>query len=73
MQLDDELSVTYYGVFDGHGGEECAKFLKEHLHIELKKCFLDSIDGIKDSEDLNESLIKCVENSFETTDTMYKK
>jgi serine/threonine protein phosphatase PrpC len=65
--------VTYYAVFDGHGGAECAKFLRDHLHIELKKSLLDQIDGIKDSEDLNESLIRCIENTFESTDLMYKK
>lgn len=31
------------------------------------------MDGIKDSEDLNEALIRCMENSFENTDLMYKK
>ena len=34
--LDDEVSVTYYGVFDGHGGAECANFLKNNLHLVLK-------------------------------------
>ena len=73
LQIDDELSVTYYAVFDGHGGAECAKFLRDHLHIELKKCLLDQIDGIKDTDDLNEALIRSIENSFEITDAMYKK
>jgi serine/threonine protein phosphatase PrpC len=35
------VSVTYYAVFDGHGGAECAIYLKNNLHLELKKCFLD--------------------------------
>ena len=34
--LDEEVSVTYYGVFDGHGGAECANFLKDNLHLVLK-------------------------------------
>ncbi|KAL7269890.1 Protein phosphatase 2C 6 [Rhizina undulata] len=25
-------SVFYFGVFDGHGGEECSKFLQDHFH-----------------------------------------
>ena len=72
LRIDDEVSVTYYAVFDGHGGPECALFLKDNLHLELKAQFLDEIDGIKDSEDLNDSLIKCVERAFEIADDKYK-
>jgi hypothetical protein len=25
--------VSYYGIFDGHGGKECAMFLKKYLHL----------------------------------------
>lgn len=24
MMIDEEVSVTYYAVFDGHGGPDCA-------------------------------------------------
>lgn len=41
MQIDHDVAVTYYAVFDGHGGPTCAEFLKDNLHIELKKCMLD--------------------------------
>jgi serine/threonine protein phosphatase PrpC len=66
--IDDDICVTYYAVFDGHGGAECALYLKSNLHIELKKCLLDQIDGIKDSEDLNDSLTKSIQKAFEITD-----
>ena len=46
--IDDDVNVTYYAVFDGHGGPECANFLKERLHIEIKNCLSDPIDGIKE-------------------------
>jgi len=39
--IDPQVPVTYYAVFDGHGGNECASFLRERLHIELKNCLLD--------------------------------
>ncbi len=68
MLIDEETSVTYYAVFDGHGGPECAQFLRENLHLEIKNCFLDNIDGIKESEDLNESLANCLMRSFEEAD-----
>ena len=41
MVIDEETSVTYYAVFDGHGGPECAQYLRDNLHIAVKKCFLD--------------------------------
>lgn len=73
MQIDQELAVTYYAVFDGHGGSKCAEFLKNHLHIELKKCMLDQIDGIKQADDINEAIESCIRRSFEDTDKKYKE
>jgi serine/threonine protein phosphatase PrpC len=72
MVIDEETSVTYYAVFDGHGGPECAAYLRENLHHEIKRCFLDQIDGIKDSEDINESLVNCINRAFEETDMKFK-
>lgn len=68
LTLDDNVSCTYYAVFDGHGGAECANFCRENLHIVLKQCFLDQIEGVKDADDLNDSLINCIEKAFEITD-----
>jgi hypothetical protein len=39
--IDDNVSVTYYAVFDGHGGADCAQFLRDNLHIEIKKQLTD--------------------------------
>ncbi|KAI5844403.1 phosphatase 2C-like domain-containing protein [Morchella snyderi] len=30
-------SVFYFGVFDGHGGEDCSRFLKENLHTYIEE------------------------------------
>ena len=64
MSIDEEIPVTYYAVFDGHGGPECADFLAENLHVEIKKCFMDEIDGIIDSVDVNETLYNCIARAF---------
>ena len=31
------LNISYFGVFDGHGGDKCSKFLKENMHKYLLK------------------------------------
>lgn len=73
MMIDEETSITYYAVFDGHGGPDCAIYLRDNLHLELKKQFLDNIDGIKESDDINESLVNCINRAFEETDAKYKQ
>ena len=32
LHIFNDIKVSYFGVFDGHGGDQCAKFLKETLH-----------------------------------------
>lgn len=29
--------MFYFGVFDGHGGEDCSRFLKDHLHAYIEE------------------------------------
>ncbi len=70
--IDEEISVTYYAVFDGHGGADCAQFLRDNLHIELKNRLIDQVDGIKDSDDINEAISNCIERAFEDADQKYK-
>ncbi len=71
--IDDETTVTYYAVFDGHGGAECAFYLRDNLHHSIKKCFLDQIDGIKETDNLSEALVNCINRAFEETDESFKK
>lgn len=65
--------MTYYAVFDGHGGAECALYLKQHLHECLREEFLDEVEGLKESQDLNETLANCITKAFEVCDQGYKK
>lgn len=73
MKIDEEVSVTYYAVFDGHGGAECSTFLRDNLHNEIRKQLLDNINGIKETDDLNFALSNCLTKSFENADQTYKK
>jgi len=36
---------SYFGVFDGHGGNKCSDFLKENMHRYVKN--IKNIDNIK--------------------------
>jgi protein phosphatase 2C family protein 2/3 len=29
--------AAYFGVFDGHGGSDCADFLRDNLHVFISK------------------------------------
>ena len=46
------LNISYFGVFDGHGGDKCSKFLKENMHNYLLKSdvFVDNpLEAIKEA------------------------
>lgn len=45
--------MTYYAVFDGHGGQSCAGYLKDNLHEFLKSALTDKLDGIMETDDMN--------------------
>lgn len=53
LNLDNKVQITYYGVFDGHGGYTCAEFCSQYLHIEIKNQLEDVLTGIENSDDLN--------------------
>jgi hypothetical protein len=36
INFDNKVQISYFGVFDGHGGSLCAQFCSENLHLEIK-------------------------------------
>ena len=36
LNLDNKVQITYYAVFDGHGGMRCAEYCSQNLHLEIK-------------------------------------
>ena len=63
-----DVPITYYAVFDGHGGAECALYLKENLHHELRKKLQVNLDAVKDAEDINDVISTSINQAFEETD-----
>ena len=65
--------MTYYAVFDGHGGSTCAEYCSQHLHEELKAQLEDVLNGIEFSDDLNRTIEQCLKRAFKITDDNYEK
>jgi len=40
LRIDENVEVSYFAVFDGHGGDYCSNYLKKQLHVELVKSFM---------------------------------
>ena len=66
--------ISYFAIFDGHGGEECSEFLKENYDkylIENKNFPFDiKLSMIETFQKIEEDFfkLKCKENSFEDSD-----
>ena len=71
--MDNKTQITYYAVFDGHGGQRCAEFCSQNLHLELKNQLEDVLTGIENSQDLNKTIQDCLKKSFQITDEKYAK
>ncbi len=57
---EDHSKFVYFAVFDGHGGEEAAKFAKQHLLNEITKqkgFWTDNTENI--SRAIKEGFISC--------------
>lgn len=72
INLDNKVQVTYYAVFDGHGGDVCAKFCSANLHLEIKYQLEDVLNGIENSDDLNKTIQDCLCRAFQIADEKYK-
>ena len=58
------MQITYYAVFDGHGGMRCAEYCSQNLHLEIKNQLEDVLTGIENSTDLNKTINDCLKKSF---------
>ena len=40
LGLDPQIAVSYFAVFDCHGGDSCSQFLRHNLHKHLVEAFV---------------------------------
>jgi protein phosphatase 1L len=52
----------YYGVFDGHGGNEVSLYLQEHMKDVIKKYIIETLNSNKETIDVS----KIIYDSFKT-------
>mgnify|MGYP002625265821 CR=1 FL=1 len=57
------LVISYFAIFDGHGGKEVSLFLSQHFHNVLFYQ-LKNINNFEDSEDNLIKIISLINNSF---------
>ena len=73
LKVDDKISVSYYAVFDGHGGDRCAFYLRNNLHKDITRRLMDPYEGIVNAENLNKQLVDCLKKAFNDCDMEFKK
>ncbi|XP_059187405.1 integrin-linked kinase-associated serine/threonine phosphatase 2C isoform X2 [Centropristis striata] len=62
--LPEQVSrVSYFAVFDGHGGARASRFAAEHLHHNLAKKFPSG-----ETENVDKLIKKCLLDTFRQTD-----
>ncbi|XP_069578761.1 integrin-linked kinase-associated serine/threonine phosphatase 2C isoform X1 [Brachyistius frenatus] len=64
----DVSRVSYFAVFDGHGGSRASRFAADHLHQTLARKFPSG-----DPENLDKLIKKCLLDTFRQTDEDFLK
>lgn len=71
LRVSPDIPISYFGVFDGHGGPRCANYLKKHLHYELARTF--TRNRLFESKNFNKTLIDSIFETYQKVDLDYKK
>lgn len=73
MRLHVHLPVSIFSVLDGHGGVQCAVFLRENLEAEIRKNILDQEYGIYGTKrgKFNECVANALTKSFNVLDESF--
>lgn len=71
LYINDDFWATYYAIFDGHGGEECAEFLRDNYHYYLRKALLTEIEN-NSFDNVSDTVSKSLISSWAITDQKFK-
>lgn len=73
MNLNIHLPISIFSVLDGHGGVQCAIFLRENLESEIRKNLLDAEFGIYGTKrgHFNECVANALTKSFNDLDERF--
>jgi len=69
LRIYDELIITYYAVYDGHGGFSCSEYIKKHLHNNLRELIIHR--NIRNSPNFLIDLCKVIQDAIIYTDISY--
>lgn len=72
LYLNDDFCSTYYAIFDGHGGEECAEFLRDNFHYYLRKELLTEMENMT-TDNVSDAVNKSFKNAWKITDNKFKE
>lgn len=85
LHLFNDLKVSYFGVFDGHGGDACANFLKGSLHLQLAESLTKlshqhlqqtydfATSDLATSDDFYQTLELLIREAYEKTDLLFQQ
>ena len=76
LKLDEKIPVSYFAVFDGHGGYQCAQFLRQRLHLNLVKAFLarrsGGLQNLIEADNFYQVIDELIGEAFMETDLQYQ-
>ena len=60
--VTNKVNISYFGVFDGHGGDKCSIFLKDNMH-----------NFLFNSKNFPSNPLQSIYDSFQTAENMFYK
>jgi serine/threonine protein phosphatase PrpC len=74
LGVSTDVKVSYYGVFDGHGGDCCALFLRDNLHKQITQALMQ-LTSEKQSlfYDFSKSMLAQATNFYEILEHLIKE